>query len=89
MQDQFQIRETVANKILNHMRAGNTITALDALTKFGCMRLSARIHQLKGQGHIIDAKYEKNEETGKAYCRYSLVRDAHAQDKSNNTQSVQ
>lgn len=43
-------------EILAWLKAGNTITALQALRKFGCLRLSARIFNLKDQGHEIDGR---------------------------------
>ena len=39
--------------ILRHLREGNSITPLDALEKFGCFRLSARIKHLRDKGHDI------------------------------------
>ncbi|WP_369608232.1 helix-turn-helix domain-containing protein [Snodgrassella alvi] len=41
------IKEAQTIQILEFMRAGNSITPLDALRKFGCMRLGARIYDLK------------------------------------------
>lgn len=76
MQDETASRESIAQKLLNHLKDGNTITALEALKRFGCMRLSARIYNLRNMGHIIESKYEKSEQTGKAYSRYKLIKDA-------------
>ncbi len=36
-------------QILRHLAAGNSITPLEALRRFGCMRLGARIWELKRQ----------------------------------------
>ena len=33
--------------ILEYLQAGNYITALDALNRFGCFRLASRISELK------------------------------------------
>ena len=43
-------KTTQSNQILEYMRQGNSITPLEALNLFGCMRLGARITQtaLKG-----------------------------------------
>ena len=44
-------------RILRHLKAGKTITALQALRMFGCMRLSARILDLKRFGYDIDGAF--------------------------------
>ena len=36
--------------IARHLKAGKSVTALDALEKWGCLRLSGRIYELKKQG---------------------------------------
>ena len=41
------MKESQNKQILNHMQAGYKITDLQALLKFGCRRLSARIHDIK------------------------------------------
>lgn len=42
--------------VLDYMERGHKITPLRALEKFGCFRLSARIYDLKQQGHTISDK---------------------------------
>lgn len=44
---------TQCDMILRHLREEGSITPLDALSKFGCMRLGARIWDLKRRGHKI------------------------------------
>ena len=44
---------TQTNQILDHLKAHRTITPLDALRLYGCMRLGARIWDLKRMGHRI------------------------------------
>lgn len=41
--------------ILTDLKKGDRITALDALNRYGCMRLGARIYDLKRQGHEINS----------------------------------
>ena len=48
------------------------ITAMDALSKFGCFRLAARIKELRGLGHNIITETIK--ENGKAYAKYRLIK---------------
>jgi hypothetical protein len=64
-------RPTQASRILAHLRAGNRLTALEALEKFQCFRLAARIHELRREGWQID---EQTVETpsGKRIAEYSL-----------------
>lgn len=44
---------TQKNEILDHLLAGNTLTSLEALYKFGCFRLGARIWDLRQASHDI------------------------------------
>ncbi len=60
-------------KILAYLENGGKITSLDALKKFGCMRLSARILDLKNQGHNIQSSFVKKESTGKKFKEYYLA----------------
>lgn len=42
--------------ILGHMLEGKSITALDALNLYGCMRLGARVYDLKRDGYPIESR---------------------------------
>lgn len=42
-------KSTQAQKIKQHLESGGTITALSAFEKYGCMRLAARISDLRNQ----------------------------------------
>jgi hypothetical protein len=42
--------ENQSQAILRHMRSGYEITALEALKLFNCMRLAARINDIKDMG---------------------------------------
>lgn len=48
-----QISASQCNQIAAWLMQGNTITSLQALTKFQCMRLASRIHDLKERGMDI------------------------------------
>ena len=66
------------DRILKYMRDFGSITQLEAMQDIGCMRLAARIADLKRDGHAIHREMEtsKNrygEET--SYARYRLVED--------------
>lgn len=57
-------------KILKHLLNGNSITPLQALHKFGCLRLSARIHNLRSDGYNINMDIVKK--NGKHFAKYYL-----------------
>ena len=39
-----------------HLEAGKTITSLEALRLYGCLRLSARMHDLRSTGLGVEAR---------------------------------
>jgi hypothetical protein len=57
--------------ILSHLKRGDTLTPMDALKFWGCMRLAARIEELRDMGHPIQTEWV--ERGGKRYARYRLV----------------
>lgn len=57
--------------IKNHLLAGKSITALEALQKFGCLRLSGRIHNLR-RDHDLPVQAERVKKNGKYIARYYL-----------------
>lgn len=66
-------KSSQTSQILKFMLAGNSITPLDALHKFKCMRLGARIYDLKRNGYVINTLIITDQKTGKRYARYSLA----------------
>ena len=52
-------RKTQSDAILEYLLAGYTLTPLEAITKFGCMRLGARIWDLKNEGYLIQKEMIK------------------------------
>ena len=65
--------------ILKHLREGGAITQKEAArSPFYCMRLGARIYDLRQQGHKIqkDMIKRRSPRTGQqvAYARYTLVK---------------
>ena len=57
--------------ILEHLREGRTITAIEALGLYGVFRLAARIKDLRNAGHSI-ASYKMRVPGGRAIARYEL-----------------
>jgi hypothetical protein len=51
--------ESQNKQIRKHLESGKPLTALEALYKFGCFRLSGRIYDLRKSGlHIISRTRE-------------------------------
>ena len=59
-----------AGKILRYLQNGGALTALDALSKFECMRLAARIKDIRDAGYPVIS--EPVECHSKTYSRYRL-----------------
>lgn len=62
--------------IREYLEAGHSITPLEALNKFNCFRLGARIADLKKLGLRIVARTIKDPNTGKRYANYVLEKEA-------------
>ncbi len=63
--------ENQNKQILKHLQDGFSITSLEALKLFDCLRLSARIFNLRQLGHsIVNLPHKTN--TGKTVAKYSL-----------------
>lgn len=66
---------TQNERILRHLHDFGSITALEAMQEYSCMRLSARIDELKRAGYQIDRKMEQSKNRyGErvTYARYTL-----------------
>ena len=61
--------ESQNKQILNHLQSGLSITPVEALIKFGCFRLAARINFLRNKGHNIKTEL-KETPSGKSYALY-------------------
>jgi hypothetical protein len=61
---------TQNKQILKHLLEGHKITPMEALSLYGCLRLSARIFDLKENGWKI--KTENVTKRGKTFAEYSL-----------------
>lgn len=56
--------------ILEALQAGEAITAIDALNRFRCFRLAARIRDLRDAGHDIQSIQKTT--NGKNYAVYKM-----------------
>ena len=60
------------NRIAEHLHKGLSITSLEALQMFGCMRLASRIHDLRvrGENIVVDRVKLAN---GKSVAQYHFA----------------
>ena len=58
--------------ILEALRRG-PLTPIEALRDFGCLRLAARVQELRQSGHIIVT--EMLEQNGKKFGQYVLIKE--------------
>ncbi len=56
-----------------HLQSGRSITPLQALRMYGCLRLGARIYDLKQEGLDIDSHLVRK--NGKQFAEYSLKKN--------------
>lgn len=49
-------KKSQKSEILNHLIKYGTITKLEAIEKFGCLHLGARIHEFRREGYVIDSE---------------------------------
>jgi len=68
------VKYTQTELVLRYMKENGSINPLDALQHIGCLRLSARIHQLRASGYIINSKrIKKQGRFGRiSFAEYSL-----------------
>lgn len=64
---------TQCSMIADWLKMGYSITSLEALEKFGCLRLASRVHDLKERGLNIGKKIITLPNK-KRVCEYFLVR---------------
>ena len=60
--------------VLNHMKTKGEINPLVALSEYGCYRLGAVIHKLKGEGYSIASRLEVYTKPSGKRGRYAVYR---------------
>lgn len=60
--------------ILEHLEKGKTITQFEAIQKWACLRLAARINNLKERGHKIET--EMIYSNGVRFGKYKLIQSS-------------
>ena len=68
----LEASQTQAERILSALLAGESLTSLDALERFGCARLASRISDLKQRGYPISSKLVETA-SGKRVAQYRLA----------------
>ena len=61
---------TQFQQVLDHLKQFKTITQLDAINHFNCLRLSAIIQRLRNAGYDIVTHRERNSKRTGTYARY-------------------
>lgn len=69
--EQLPELEAQVSMILNHLKQGKSITPIEALNKYGCFRLGARIADLRKEGYNIKTNIKRVGR--KRFAEYSLV----------------
>ena len=70
--------------ILNHLKKVGPITPIEALDRYGCFRLAARIYELRQKGHDI-SMLKIQVGNNKYVARYTLVMSAEGQQQKEKT----
>lgn len=65
---------THSEMILAYIEQHGSITPMEALEQLGCMRLGARIYDLKRQGYDIKAEMENGVNRRGEKCRWARYR---------------
>lgn len=68
-----QSAKSQCDMIAAWLERGYSITSLEALQRFGCMRLASRIHDLRERGMNINA-CKITTPNGKRVCEYVLAK---------------
>lgn len=68
----FKQSESQNQKILSFLQNGGRLTQLDALKMFNCFRLSARIKDLRDEGHQISSKFISVSYSRKRVAQYFM-----------------
>lgn len=66
------MKPTQAQAILAHLQTGAKLTPLEALERFGTLRLAARIWDLRQAGHVINER-DVTLPNGKTVAQYWMT----------------
>ena len=69
-------RESQNKAILRDLQAGQKIDPITALSRYGCFRLSARIFDIKKQGHDVQTELTQHPiEKDKRFATYFIAQE--------------
>ena len=68
---------TQKEQVLNHIQKHGSITDMDAYNMYGICRLSARIHELRNDGHSIETEFVKGKNRYGKKISFGLYKIAH------------
>lgn len=68
----MNFKESQKKMIWSALKAGDTLTAIDALERFGCFKLATRVSELKREGYPIAVKMIRTD-TGKRIASYTMA----------------
>ena len=69
------MNRTQQQDILEYLKAGHTLTGLEALKLFGTMKLASRISELRDKNYNIQDEVVRDLATGKHYKRYWMAEE--------------
>ena len=64
-------KKTQKDKIFEYLKAGNSITPIEALERFGCFRLAAVIWKIRQEKHVYTTMVKNKH--GYSFAKYSLI----------------
>ena len=67
--------------VLNYIKRHGSITPMEALNSFGCMRLASRINELRCEGHAIETRMLSK--GGKRWAQYHFPNNIPIQNQVN------
>lgn len=65
-------KKSMVQLLIEHLKSGKSITAIEASALWRCRSLSRRICDIEERGYTINRE-EREDSTGQNYTRYSLV----------------
>ncbi len=68
------MKQSQNEKILAHLEKYGSITPLEAMAEYGCMRLASRISDLKRQGYPIIAERGKGKNADGETVHFAVYR---------------
>lgn len=63
-----------ADRVLEYLEAGHTLTAFDGFTKFGIVSIRDYISILKRKGYPIQSEWRENADFTKRFKEYFMVK---------------